>query len=345
MPLTYGEIDDCVLLTQENLIKKGAFLDLQTDLSDHVAVREMWKGRQKKFDGGYPWKFQAQTDHNHSARAVGLFETDASALADTFIEGSVEPRHINAHYEYDLMEPSFQQGGHAIVDLVKSRYISMMISLYEYLESVLWSKPATSADKVTPFGIEYWVVKNTSEGFYGGNPTGFTDGRAGISTGTYPRWANWSGDYASVSKEDLLRMMRKAHRNIQFRSPVSHAVPDLGAMRNGIYTNDTVVGLLEELCEAQNMNLGTDLDSMGGRAVFKSTPITYVPKLDADTENPVYMLDWKWLAIGVMSGWEENLTKPYMVPSKHNVRRVDLDATLNMVSTNLRRQCVLHNPV
>jgi hypothetical protein len=113
-------------------------------------------------------------------------------------------------------------------------------------------------------------------------------------------------------------------------------------MKNGIYTNDTVVGLLEELIEAQDTNLGFDLDSRGGRVVFKGTPVVYAPFLDSDTSNPVYMLDWNWLAIGVLEGWENQLTAPYMVPGKHLVRRVDLDATLQMICTNLRRQGVLY---
>jgi hypothetical protein len=341
MTIQFSDIDDAVLLTQQNLIKRGAFLDLQTDLSDHVAVREMWQGKKKKFDGGNDWEFEAQIDHNHSARAVGLYETDGSSLTDTMIKGKVSPRHVNAHYIYDQREPAFQRGGVAIVDLVQSRYTAMMVSFYEKLEEYLWGKPATSADEVTPYGVNYWVLKDETEGFNGENPAGFTAGRAGIDSTTYTRWANWGGYYSSVAKEDLVRKMRKMHRNTQFRSVVSHAQPELGGMKNGIYMNDSVIGLLEELCENQNMNLGNDLASKDGRTLFKSSPLIYVPYLDADTDNPVYMLDWKWFAIGVMSGWENNLTAPYMVPGKHLVRRVDLDATLNAVCTNLRRQGVL----
>lgn len=344
MTIQYADIDDAVLLTQENLVSRGAFLDLQTDLTDHVAVREMWKGKKKTFVGGNDWEFQAQIDHNHSARAVGLYETDGTSLTDTMITMQVQPRHVNAHYIYDQREPAFQRGNVQIVDLVKTRYTGMMVSLFEYMESVLWSKPASSADTKTPFGITYWVVKNATEGFNGGDPTGFSAGRAGKSTSTYPRWANYSGAYEAITKEDLIRKMRRAHRKTQFRSPVSHAQPTLGAMRNGIYTNDTVVGLMEEILEDQNMNLGNDMASKDGRALFKGTPVTYAPKLDDDTENPVYMLDWEWLAVGVLAGWENQLTAPYMVPNKHTVRRVDLDCTMNMICTNLRRQCVLHDP-
>lgn len=136
--------------------------------------------------------------------------------------------------------------------------------------------------------------------------------------------------------------MRTASRKTNFRSPLSHAVPNLGAMQNGIYTNSDVIGLLEEVLETQNMNLGNDIASKDGRTLFKGTPITYAPKLDSDTSDPVYMLDWKTLAVGVMAGWENNLTKPYQVADMHNVRRVDLDCSTNMICTDLRQQAVIY---
>ena len=341
--IQFADIDDAVLCTQEHFIEKGSFLDLQTDLQDHVAVREMWKKRKKVFSGGHPWSFKAQVDHNHSAKAVGLFETDGTALTDTMISGTVPVRHVNAHYIYDQREPDFQRGGTSIVDLVRTRYIGMMVSLFETVETFLWGVP-DAGDEKTPFGLKYWLLRNTSEGFNGENHANFSSGRANIDSTTYTRWANWSNDYEEITKPDLIRSMRRAHRKIQFRSPVSHANPVLGGMSNGIYTNDVVLGIMEEILEDQNMNLGNDLASKEGKTLFKSTPIVYAPKLDSDTENPVYMLDWKWLTIGVMAGWENNLGKPYMVPNKHLVRRVDLDASLNMICTDLRKQAVLYDP-
>ena len=339
--LAFSQIDDAVLLTQNSFVKRGAFVDMQTDLTDHVAVREMWKGRKKVFSGGENWEFDVQMDHNHSAKVVALYETDGSAMADVMQAGTVAPRHVNAHYIYDKREKAFQRGGTAIVDFVKSKNVQMHVSMFELLEGILWSKPDDSSDVKTPFGIAYWVTRSATEGFNGGNPVGFTAGKAGIDQGTYSRWANWTAQYTSVSKTDLLRKMRKAHRKSRFRSPISHANPDLGAMRNGIYLNSDTIGLLEETVEDQNMSLGNDLASKDGRAMFKGTPLTYVPYLDDDSADPVYMLDWKWLAVGVMEGWENQLTAPYMVPNKHLVSRVDLDASLNMICTDLRRQAVI----
>jgi len=341
MGLAYSELADATLETQQKLISRGAFVDMQTDLSDHVAVREMWKGKKKKFVGGKNWRFDVQMDHNHSAKAVGLYETDGSAMTDVMQKGEIAPRHVNAHYVYDLREPDFQAGGLGIVDLIMSKHTGMMVSFYEKLEEFLWGKPDDSSDLKTPYGIEYWVTRNATEGFNGGNPTGFTSGKAGIDASTYTRFKNWTAQYTDVSKEDLIRKMRKAARHSKFRSPVSHATPRLGGMQNGIYTNTDVIGTMEEILEAQNMNLGNDMASKDGKTLFKGTPITWAPYLDDDDTNPVYLLDWMWLVIGVLAGWENNLTKPYQVADMHNVRRVDLDATLNMVCTDPRRQTVI----
>lgn len=343
MGLAFSEIDDAVLLTQQQFVKRGAFTDMQTDLTDHVAAREIWGKKKKKFAGGENWEFEAQTDHNHSARAVGLYEQDGSSLADTMIKGSVEARHVNAHYIYDQREKAFQQGGTKIVDLIKTKYVAMMISFNEYLEEILWSKPTDSSDTKTPYGIAYWVVKNASEGFNGGNPSGFSTGRGGIdcTAAGKTRFKNYTASYTDITKEDLVRKLRRASRKSKFRSPVSHATPNF-EMGNGIYTNDAVIGIFEEILETQNMNLGNDVASKDGKTLFKSTPITYAPKLDDDSQNPIYMLDWKWLSVGVLEGWENNLSAPYMVPGKHLVRRVDLDCSMNMVCTDPRRQTVVY---
>ncbi|KKN46485.1 hypothetical protein LCGC14_0672550 [marine sediment metagenome] len=344
MGIAFESIADAVLVTQEKLVKRGAFVDLQTDYQDHVAVRNMWKQRQKKFEGGDTWDFQAQMDHNHSAKAVALYQTDNSADTDNLVTGSIRAKHVNAHYIYDLRLPDFQRGGTKIVDLVKAKYVEMMVSFYEKMEEYLWGTPTTSTDLITPFGIEYWVTKSgSSDGFNGGNPSGFSAGKAGISQGTYARWANWTGRYVAITKSDLIRRMREAHTKTNFRAIVDHATPIVGSGR-GIYAPYSVLGIMEEELEKQNMNLGNDMASKDGKTVFRGTPITWVPYLDraAVTDAPVYMLNWKHLVVGIMAGWESNLTPPYRVADMHNVRRVDLDVSFNMLCTNLRNQAVIN---
>lgn len=341
MGLVHTEIADLVALTQEQLVKRGAFVDLQTDLQDHVLVRELWKGRNKKvFQGGFPWRFDLQIDKSDAAEWVGLYESDSAAFGDTMIHGTVQPRHINTKYIYDLREPDLQRGPEKIVDYVKTKYTAMYVDLFDKLEQTFWGKPADSTDEKTAYGIGYWILKNVTEGFNGENPVGFAAGRANINSTTYTRWSNYGGAYTEVSRADLVRKMQTMARKIRFRSPVSHPEPVLGGMKNGIYANSATVGLVTEFLESQNMNIGYDLGGRNG--TFNSTPLTYAPYLDSDTDNPLYFIDWKYIQLGVLAGWENNITKPYMVQGMHNVRRVDMDATMQMICTNLRRQGVLH---
>lgn len=339
MSLQISDIDDAVQLTLNNFIQKGSFVDMQTDLTDHVAAREMWKDRKNVFEGGIEWEFQVQMDHNHSARAVGLFEQDSSALNDTMTNGTVPCRHVNAHFEYDQREKDFQRGATKIVDLIQTRMQAMYVSFYDFLEEKLWTKPTDSTDTRNIFGIPYWIVKNSSVGLTGGNPSGFSAGAAGIDSSTYPRWKNFSGAYTAVTAADLLGKMRQAHLETMFRSPMSHNNPTFST-KNGIYVNSDTYRELEALFDTRNMNLGSDLG--GKKVTFKGTPITYAPYLDNDSSDPVYMIDWKYMAVGCLAGWENNLTSPYMVPGKHTVRRVDMDASLNTICVDRRRQTVLY---
>lgn len=344
--LTPDRISDLVISTQNKLISRGAFLNLMTDLTDYVAVREMYKKHQKVFNGGLDWEFEAVLDHNHSARFTSLYDDDGASVNDGIIKGTVGPRFVDANYVFDIREKVFQQGPEVIIDYVKTKYTKMIVSFWELLEPALWGKPEDSTDKTTPYGVEFWVTKGTPVAndrgeFCGGNPAGFSDGRAGIDSNKYKRWRNWSAKYAAITNDDLVDKMLRAHRMTMFRSPVSIKEPSLGGTGNGIYTNDAVITDFTKIIRAQNMNLGNELGSKDGEAMFKGSPIVYAPYLDDDTHNPVYMLDWKWLALGMLAGWEEHTSAPQPVAGKHNVRAVFLDGGLNMICTNLRRQTVL----
>ena len=340
--LTAQQVDDLVTSCIKLLIKKGAFTNLRSDLTDYVAVRELYKNHQHQFEGGLDWEFTIQTDHNHSARVVGLYEDDAAAIADNLKTGKVGPRFTDANFVYDIHEKALNRGSAAAVDFVYTKHVAMIESHWSLLEALCWGKPENSSDDKTPYGIAYWITKNSSEGFNGGNPAGFSEGRAGISTSDVPRWANWTASYSAVSKDDLIKKMRTAVRKTQFKSPVNHAEPTLGGMKNGIYTCNDVVDEMEMILESQNMNLGRDLASMDGKTLFKGRPIVYAPYLDNDSSDPIYLIDWSTMQFGIIKGWKERVSAPQTVPGKHNVRAVFLDASLNLVCTNLRKQAVIY---
>ncbi len=339
MSLAPSQIADFVLLTHNKLVARNAFEDLQTDLQNYAGVDWLWKKKKTPFEGGHQWEFDCQMDHNHTAKATGLFEKDSSNIRDTMAKGVAPVRFMNAHYMIERREPIMQRGEVQRVNYVKTKIEAMYSSFYEKLESFIWGKPTTSSDVKTPWGIPYWVVKNASEGFHGGNPSGFSGGAGGLAVADYPRWSNYTGTYAATTAKDLIRTMRKAKLLTKFKSPLNHKTPMLST-GNGIFVNAETFLEMEELFDTRNMNLGAELD--GTKVTFNSNQIIHCAKLDDDTQNPVYMLDFKKLSLGCLAGWEKEITVTEGAGDCHTAIRTDLDASLNVVCTNRRNQTVLY---
>lgn len=358
---TPKEIEDLVKGTQELILKKGELVNLMTDLTDYTALRELWGRHQHQFSGGLDWRFDAILDHNHSARFVKLYQNDTASHKDATVKGLVGPRFCDASYVYDVREKDLQSNNAIVIfNFVKTKMAQMYQSWYDLLEPALWGCPQYADDDVTPYGLAFWIQKMSNSdyashpegGFYGMDPvlpknagtsTPTTVNRAGISSTTYARWRNYCNQYTDISKDDLIKKLRRAFRSVDFKSPVKQIVePSLGGKGCGIYVNLDTIGTMEELLEAQNMNLGNDLASKDGKCVFKGHEVCYAPLLNDDATDPVYMINWKTLALGVLAGWKEHLSEPQVVKDQHNARQVFLDGGLNMICTNLRTQAVIH---
>ena len=355
---TADEIADLVHGTQEKLIKRGALTNLMTDRTDFIGYSQLLKRKEVAFSGGIDWRFDIIVDHNHTARHTKLYDTDNANEVEALAKGTVGPRYTTANYTYDMREPELQStNNEVIVRYVLKKNMQMRQSLAELIEDDIWSGPEFADDKVTPYGFKFWFTRQSNSdaashalgGFDGKDPmlktsssvsTPIAVARAGLSSSTYPRFANWAAQYAAVSKEDLIFKMRKAVRKTNFRSPITTVPEPTLATGKGIYTTDSVITTMEDILERQNMNLGNDVASKDGKCVFKGHPLVYVPTLDDDAGQPLYMIDWTSVGFGIIPGWFDKTSKPVEVPNMHTVRRVFVDTGWNMVCTNLRKNAV-----
>ena len=228
-----------------------------------------------------------------------------------------------------------------IVDFVKQQRIMALISLAELMEQNFWGAPSAT-DQLTPLGIPYWIVKNATKGFNGGNLSGYTS-VANLSNATYPNWANWTAPYTNVSKDDFIRAVREAATKTDFQPPVDGIPsPDTGD-EYGFYTVYSVIQPLEEAVESQNDNLGRDVASQDGKVLFRRVPVSWVPFLEPDTTNPFYGINWGWLKLYILRGeWLRETNIPY-TPGQHNVASHFLDCTYEIVSLNRRPHFVASN--
>jgi len=364
---------DIVKATAEKLIAQGTFTNLLSDLTEYAVLRNVLPKHKKAFSGGLDWTFNiamTKDDNgptntgNGTAEFVGLFQNDTLNRVEALAQGKLSPRFLTANWCYDKREQVLNSGEAskgkllAIVEFVKLQMELMYQSAYDKLERTLGGVgPATADDKKTPHGIAFYVQKQSNNDA-SSHPNGAFDGkdpqlatsssvstltsvyRCGLSSSTYARWANWAAQYAAITKEDLVKKMRIASHKTNFRSPLSLAEPKLSTGRS-IFTNLNVLQELETILESQNMNLGNDVASKDGKTLFKGTPVEYVPILDSDTQDPIYMLDWNTLVFATVSGWDKRVTAPKESDAQHNTMRGFLDWAVEMGCTNLRNQAVI----
>lgn len=341
MALQADDILDLIATTQKHL-GELKWTDLTGDLQNYIMLPQLFKEKKVGFTGGQGIQFNIMKSTSGAAKMTGLFAVDAVNIGDVMTTGTIPWRHATTNYGIERREISMNKEPQKIVDLVKVRRADAMISLNDLMETQGWSKPADSTDTDNAFGIPYWAVKNATEGFYGGNPAGFTSGAANVSSTTVPRWKNWSGTFTDISKEDLVRKMRKASMKTKFVSPIAISQYNTGN-DFGYYTTYAVVGLMEEMLEDQNDNLGPDIAKYDGAVLFKKNPVINVPWLDEnDATDPVYGLNWGVTKIVFLEG--ENMVETNIRPAsnQHTTYTTHVDLSFNFLCYDRRRNFVLY---
>jgi hypothetical protein len=339
--LQADDIADLIKLTQREL-GRNKWTDISYDLQEHIALPKLLKKERVGFGSGTGFQFNVNVSTSGAARMTGLHETDEVSISDTIVQGYVPWRHLTTNYAFDEREIKMNRAPARIVELVKVRRANAMIDLAALLETQFWSKPADSSDNENLYGVPYWIVKSATEGFNGTDPSGFTAGAAGIASATYANWANWTGDYTAVTQDDLITKLRKASTYTKFMSPTPTPSYNSGD-RYGYYTNYATLAPMERLLMAQNENLGNDLASKDGQVVFRRNPVSAVFKLDADTTNPVYGINWGEFGFVFLEGEYMNEVGPTVAAKQHKTQVVHIDTSMNIVCRNRRRLFVVSN--
>jgi hypothetical protein len=76
--------------------------------------------------------------------------------------------------------------------------------------------------------------------------------------------------------------------------------------------------------------------------VFRNHPIIWVPKLDADTTNPVYGVDHSTFYPICLRGNYLRESKPMTDATQHNVYQVFVDLSYNYICLDRRRNWVFY---
>lgn len=328
-------------LAQDEL-DRGHWTDLASDIQEYHILDHMLMEERVGFQSGNAIEGTVMTTDNGSARWVGLYAEDTWLDVDGSEKFSVPWRHMDFSWSYDRRQVKMNRSPAKIVDLVSFKRAQAYLSAAKKLEDAGWSLPNGPSDNLPMFGIPYWIVKNATKGFNGGNPAGFSAGAGGLDSTAYPSWQNYTFTYQNITFDDCIAEWREAAQRCKWKSPKKMGVPAgrRGKKRYSYCMNLYTRQQFERQAHNQNDNVGNDLATYDGETYFNRVPLDWIPQLDSDTDNPVYGIDWSNLYFVFLEDEYLVEDKAIILPNHRSVIGAKIYLTCNTRCTNRRTQFV-----
>jgi hypothetical protein len=348
MALLPTEIDDLVTTTYDTVWKKKKWVDLSQDKQFFTIADRYFRGSKMPMRSGPNLAFSIQHTSIGNTRYTAPYDDDQYGTGNQFAKGYQPWAQLTNNYTYDVTEQDFQSDDEMVIlDYILGKEHGMYNDWFNFLENAFWTAPASSSVRPTPItGIPFWVQKNATEGFNGGDPSGFSGGAGNIATGTYSRWKNYTGTFGGINRDDFVAKVRRARKLCNFQP--AHSYPAANADPKYVfYTTESVEEGCAKYLDYRKDNIGTD---MGGtvKPMFQGFPIEWVPALTGssevayDSQNPFYGINWSTFVFAFLRGKEMVRSGPMTKDGQHNVRAVHVDATCQLICNDRRSNFVLY---
>jgi hypothetical protein len=209
---------------------------------------------------------------------------------------------MNDAVAYSVGELRANRGQERIHNVIEPKKRALYLRVIETMEEVFFKEPDPEDEK-TPWGLKYWMTKNSQEGFFGGYPAGFTS-IAGLNLSKVPQMKNYTFTFSDISKADFVFRIRRAFRRTNWKTPKPQAgFTGDQTDRRILLAGEELIEAVEEIGEAQNDNLGRDIapytagrvsgirTTPDGDILIRRHPLVYAEYLDADSSCPIYGFD------------------------------------------------------
>lgn len=323
-------------------MQRGGYSDITHTLRNHVFLEMILNKEHVDLEGeGKEYQFNMVVQGSTAASNTLVAQPITPRMEDHLTLGQVPWRNSNTNWAMEDRIVSMQTSATKLVDLLQLTKSKAYEDLGDLIEANAWTAPPSSSDDLAPYGVPYWITKASgTPDFQGAAPSGFTT-KGGISPTTYPNYKNWTGQYAAVTKDDLVRKIRKALRQVGFKPAFpkysKETGPKNGRRKYEMFTTYSVVQQLEDLVQSQNDNLGSDLARFEGDVMIKRTPVQVCDYLDQnDATNPVYGFCWDYWKIGFLNGEYINESPVRYSELQHRTFFQHVDLTYNFCCWNVR---------
>jgi|GEM_PF-732773 len=345
MPFAPTAIDDLVNTTL-NRVPKDKWEDLSLTTQSHVLSDRFLNGKKTVVKSSPTQQWELQVANNGNFKATNLFGSDLTNVRNLMTKATQTWAIYTNNFSYDLREEVFQGDDLTrIVDIIKVRRHSMMAETLDGLEDDLWTAPSSSSlNPMTMSGFPFWLQSSATEGFNGGDPSGWSSGAGNIATGTYSAWKNWTFAYTTVTDDDFFAKLRKACQWTAFKTPAPYASLTSETPQWMLFTNWDTKERTERFQNTRNDNIRDTAGVSYNRTMFNNTPFEWVPSFDDSTKdayatnNPIYGINWGAFDLEFQRGFDFKVGTPGPTPVyDHNVRMVPLDVIVNLSCKNRRK--------
>lgn len=351
-----SDIPDLVRITKEEM-GDMSYTDATLDEEELVTL-PMFREQIETQVGGQniePWDIMVEPLAN--TRAITLDDIDQIDDNDQFVRAQEEWRHVTGGYPIHRKLLNMNRGSYKIVDYLQAKRFGALVNHAKQTERFFWTL-LDADDNKTPRGLLFWCVKYVSGESDGGAINGGTatlndglggDHLGGTPTGysapggiTHARYKNYANKYGEFDEDDGIKKLWYAVHRCNFKGVKPHPDPARRKRpRWEIFFKLETKRAAMDAARAQNDNIGWDLGRGTNEVTFLNIPMTWVPFLDYDNDDPIYGVDWAVLWPVALDGEWMTEDEIEMSPGYHLVARVHMDSTYGIKCTDRRRLFVL----
>jgi hypothetical protein len=346
MSVALSQLEILTESIQDNYVM-GKWQDISLPLQEYKFAARLFDQSKKDEMGGERCKWKLETDYADNFQVVELYHRDSSDRKDVLTEGEMPWALTTTNYHYDLDEAVFKRGLPEIVDYISLREKGLMKSFFAGMEDLMFGDgPAASTTRpMPPATLLHWIQANATEGFNGGDPSGWSGGAGSIPTATYPNWKNRTFSYAVCDHDNFVKPIVRALDLCDFK-PMPIPMNDIatqGQFNWELLTTYSRVELCRDILRAGNDSIKTDLAAWYSSVMVRNVPMTWVPawtktnSLNARTDGIVLGVNWATFKWFYQSGRNMRKRKPFQHPEMSLVRVRCMDDSGQVVCFDRRR--------
>lgn len=323
------KVDDFVEAVHKKYLKEGRWTDVSMPLQKYYFASRLFDKKKKNEVGGPTCEFKLRVRNPGNFKFTGLYASDSTNRVNVLTHGNMGWSMNTTNYTYDIAENVFAKGAKEIIEYIDVQEQGLYNDYFGGMEDAMFGAGPTSPtqDEPPPASLLWWLQTSATEGFNGGEPSGFeATGTGGVLSSTYTGWKNRTFSYDAWNRDDAIDKVIRGMDRCNFKPPVPYKQAAPGEPDWELLTTYSRLSESFKLLQLGNDNIKNDLAAFANTVLIRGVPMNSVPAW-TNTTSPVARTDgviagvnWTTFEYLFREGWSMKKRPAYQDKDKHNVR-------------------------